>query len=743
MFCFMLLFIPIFLDATAKSQAFTSSGEMNISSCPITYYGQKYEKVYVGFSANKFAICFKGSYRPDFQNDCILMSGGTADRGDLSVLRREIPTGSGVHKLLPNLRYAGKCVNVIPLKDSQQSQVGFVFFHCVLLSVLFDFKMPVMDSVTFLLGMVYKTNTTINDPRICSTVICDVSGVATAISDCGPMERCQGNGSCVLNHLCTLTGSTIIDFTGRLQSVPDLCGYTLLSSPSLPGLRVVGVFKERRRKDVSFLDRLILQLADEGTEISLGQGSKVQLNDKDLTIGAISPMVSNGAMVHGMELSRDQKGVTAKIKASNYTVAVIFDGSTAIIHLTGPNGVDVQGICGHSSSELMHNETPFTVCRSYIDPEPFIKACTQTLCKYPAVDGLKCQFLEAYTQACRIQNNVIVKGWRPQGSSAVPQILCQDKFCSAHEFCGVDSTSGETRCICRAIFASKYKPANTFGEPVVCGDKSAAITLANCLLEDKGISYSVLHLNDHNCKGEMDNLTHMVTFGFNSENTCGTVILANNSQIIYKNTIVTQNISTLAVITRHDKVHMDFTCYYSQPDVKSLGIKFRHSSVIQQITSGEWNYSLSMEAYTSPERTEPVDSSSNIDLNQKLWVELKTGGLDENKVAMVIDSCWATDQPLPSGSLRYDLIIKGCPNPDDQTVKVERNGLGTSSYFSFNMFQFSGNQGEVYLHCKVELCVKQGRNCIQRCNQTQRARRSATPKYDDNNPAFISVAWSY
>ncbi|XP_017297448.1 uncharacterized protein LOC108251609 [Kryptolebias marmoratus] len=815
MFCFMLCLaaLAILPDATAKSQAFTSSGEMNISSCPITYYGQKYEKVYVGFSANKFAICFKGSYRPDFQNDCILMSGGTADRGDLSVLRREIPTGSGVHKLLPNLRYAGKCVNVIPLKDSQQSQIEQVELGNFEAQSILAIKTysgytnvdmeadALVNGLTVLkqtfqtsetnngvitdvsgcryAGMVYKTNTTINDPRICSTVICDVSGVATAISDCGPMERCQGNGSCVLNHLCTLTGSTIIDFTGRLQSVPDLCGYTLLSSPSLPGLRVVGVFKERRRKDVSFLDRLILQLADEGTEISLGQGSKVQLNDKDLTIGAISPMVSNGAMVHGMELSRDQKGVTAKIKASNYTVAVIFDGSTAIIHLTGPNGVDVQGICGHSSSGLNQDrvskyspagcethyddgvdstincnttakwcnllqETPFTVCRSYIDPEPFIKACTQTLCKYPAVDGLKCQFLEAYTQACRIQNNVIVKGWRPQGScSAVPQILCQDKFCSAHEFCGVDSTSGETRCICRAIFASKYKPANTFGEPVVCGDKSAAITLANCLLEDKGISYSVLHLNDHNCKGEMDNLTHMVTFGFNSENTCGTVILANNSQIIYKNTIVTQNISTLAVITRHDKVHMDFTCYYSQPDVKSLGIKFRHSSVIQQITSGEWNYSLSMEAYTSPERTEPVDSSSNIDLNQKLWVELKTGGLDENKVAMVIDSCWATDQPLPSGSLRYDLIIKGCPNPDDQTVKVERNGLGTSSYFSFNMFQFSGNQGEVYLHCKVELCVKQGRNCIQRCNQTQRARRSATPKYDDNNPAFISVAWSY
>lgn len=52
------------------------------------------------------------------------MSGGTADRGDLSVLTKEIPTGSGLHKLLPSLKNAGKCVNVIPLKDSQEAEVS-------------------------------------------------------------------------------------------------------------------------------------------------------------------------------------------------------------------------------------------------------------------------------------------------------------------------------------------------------------------------------------------------------------------------------------------------------------------------------------------------------------------------------------------------------------------------------------------------------------------------------------------
>lgn len=85
----------------------------------------------VAFDANRFAVCFNGLYKPGIKNDCILMSGGTADRGDLAVLSKEIPTGSGVHKLLPNLKNAGKCVNVIPLKDSQQSEVSvsFLFNH--------------------------------------------------------------------------------------------------------------------------------------------------------------------------------------------------------------------------------------------------------------------------------------------------------------------------------------------------------------------------------------------------------------------------------------------------------------------------------------------------------------------------------------------------------------------------------------------------------------------------------------
>lgn len=69
------------------------------------------------------------------------------------------------------------------------------------------------------------------------------------------------------------------------------------------------------------------------------------------------------------------------------------------------------------------------------------------------------------------------------------------------------------------------------GEPTACSQMSASVTLAKCLLDDHSIDYSALHLNDQACKGEMDNVTHMVTFSFDSTNTCGTVVMVS---VLYK-----------------------------------------------------------------------------------------------------------------------------------------------------------------------------------------------------------------
>ncbi|XP_035030545.2 alpha-tectorin [Hippoglossus stenolepis] len=738
MFC--ILYLAALSVLAGESQNFTSSGEMNITSCPITYYGQRYDKVYVGFNASRFAVCFNGEYEPGIKNDCILMSGGTADRGSMNIYAREIPTGSGVHDLLPNLKLAGKCVNVITLNDSQQSEIQQIelgnFGPQAILAIQTYSGYTPFDVVS----VVYKTNTTGRDPSICSTVSCDASGVAAAVSDCGPMERCNGNGSCISNNVCTVIGSTVIGFAGQVHAVPDRCGYTLFKTSSIPGFQVVGVFQERRRKDFSFLKRVILQLDTAGVQISLEQGSRVLLDTRELRLN------TTAMLVRGVELTKDQTGVTAKMSAFNFTVSVHFDGSITHVHLTGPNGPDAHGLCGNSSRtvseekvsthsvtgcDTQYNEAadptincststdwcnllkqaPFSACNMQHDPQPFITACTQTLCNYPEVDGLKCQFLEAYAGACSL-SNITVEEWKSQTRcSAFYHGFCQDTFCSDHEFCG-QKNKGGTGCVCRAMFASKYKSTGSFGEPMVCEQKAAKLTMAKCLLEDKGIDFSVLHLNDVDCKGQMDNETHMVTFSFDTHKTCGTVILANTSQIIYKNTIVNRNSSTYGIIHRQDSVHVDFSCLYDQPDIRNFAFTLSDSSITHHITSGQWIYNLSMKAFRDTDTKEALQQRGETQLDEKLLVELNADGLDDEMVVLVTESCWATDQPSPNGSLRYDLIIKGCPNPVDSTVTVKNNGQGASNSFSFHTFQFFGKDGEVFLHCRVVLCVKKGNTCI-------------------------------
>ncbi|XP_014185503.1 uncharacterized protein LOC106632455 [Haplochromis burtoni] len=174
---------------------------------------------------------------------------------------------------------------------------------------------------------VYKPGTVVNsDPQICSSVTCSETATLQT-SGCGPLEHCQGNGICVLASTCTVTGPTVIDVQGHMNSIQDRCAYSLFSTPLLPEFLVLGNFRDRRRKDVSFLDSVTLRV--DGHDIHLEQGGRVQLDDSTLTLS------SSSQLVHGVQLSKDQTGVTAKLSLSNLNISVFFDGNTAQIHVEG------------------------------------------------------------------------------------------------------------------------------------------------------------------------------------------------------------------------------------------------------------------------------------------------------------------------------------------------------------------------------------------------------------------------
>ncbi|XP_070849811.1 alpha-tectorin-like [Chaetodon trifascialis] len=730
-----LLFLSA-LIGLAGAEQFNGSSVVNISDCPITFYGKQYEELYVSYENETLVVCFDDYYNV-FQpaQDCILGPPVDTESANISISQTISNENLG---LVTTMLNDFEC-------DIQMSEYSDVneFETLVNGSTVDTFNFTSGNGTAIRAGgdisgcrhsgVVHKPGTNASEPEICYSQICNDTAVLI-ITECGPLDYCQDNSICILNPICTVSGPAVIGFQNHLISVEDRCAYTLLSGSSVSGLTVVGYFRERRRRDMSFLDSVTLQL-DRDDDVHLEQGGIVKLGNTTQTING-STVLSNG-----VDVSEDQTGVTAVKTIGSYTISVFFDGNTAQILFTGPPGEDptLGGLCanpsttlnnerlpGDSNCEVLYNDTAdssinctemtehcnllndtsFTTCHIRNDPAPYIDACVDTLCKYPAVDGLDCQFLDAYARDCSLHINDTVDSWRSTAVCSPPQPLCQGRICSDHEFCA-ETIGGEVGCFCRAIFAFPYKSNDTMGDPTVCEENSASLTLIGCLLEERGINYTTLHLNDQNCTGQMDEEDHMVTFSFNSNDTCGTEVMSNNSLLIYMNTITALN-SSSDNITRQDRVDIDFSCFYTQPDVKNMTFRIKESPVIEQFTSGTWNYTLTMKAYTDARHTEAVDSNTEVQLNQKIWVVLETDGLDDGLVAVVTDSCWVTNQ---AGSLRYNLIKDGCAKSDDETVNVVGNGVGLSNFFSFNMFKFTRSSGDVDLHCKLHLCATLNQTC--------------------------------
>lgn len=78
--------------------------------------------------------------------------------------------------------------------------------------------------------------------------------------------------------ICTLTGSTVIDFHSVVHSLPDRCVYSLMKPQGSSQFELLAGFMERRRQDVMFLDHLILWLNDPGVTIYLEQGGRARVS---------------------------------------------------------------------------------------------------------------------------------------------------------------------------------------------------------------------------------------------------------------------------------------------------------------------------------------------------------------------------------------------------------------------------------------------------------------------------------
>uniref|UniRef100_A0A8C1NAN1 Alpha-tectorin n=1 Tax=Cyprinus carpio TaxID=7962 RepID=A0A8C1NAN1_CYPCA len=291
--------------------------------------------------------------------------------------------------------------------------------------------------------------------------------------------------------------------------------------------------------------------------------------------------------------------------------------------------------------------------------------------------------------------------------------------CTEYEAC--QERSGVLGCVC----LDGQRPNLEFFDAVEsCASSTGSISLSRCQLFESGFSTETLHLNDPSCRGTLEDGRLLFNFD-NEDHICGTTLTSNRTHFIYQNAILSNLRSNdQSIISRARWMNITFSCAYPLIQTLSMPMGIRaEGGVISQEVPGQGRYEIHMVPYHDAQFTSPYEGEVEIQVNQQIYVAVEVLGVDESQIATVLDNCWATPVNDIDHDIRWSLIIRECPNPEDGTVEVLQNGNGTTSHFSFRMFTFSGNSDRIFLHCQVHLCLVNNGRCAQSCEVGYRRRR--------------------
>ncbi|KAL1276248.1 hypothetical protein QQF64_035871 [Cirrhinus molitorella] len=287
-----------------------------------------------------------------------------------------------------------------------------------------------------------------------------------------------------------------------------------------------------------------------------------------------------------------------------------------------------------------------------------------------------------------------------------PQKICN--ACTENEVC--QKRGGVYGCGC----LQRQRPnPEIFDAVESCASSTGSMSLSRCQLFESGFYPENLHLNDPRCRGTLED--GRLVFHFDNEaHICGTTLMSNKTHFIYQNSIqCTPRNTDQSVITRERWMNITFSCVYPliQTLSMTMGIQAEGGVVSKELPAGQGTYQIRMIPYHDAQFTSPFDGEVQLQVNQQMYVAVEVEGVDRNQIATVLDNCWATPVNDIDYHLRWNLIIRECPNPEDGTVEVLQNGIDTKSHFSFRMFTFTAISDHIFLHCQVHLCLVQSGRC--------------------------------
>lgn len=84
------------------------------------------------------------------------------------------------------------------------------------------------------------------------------------------------------------------------------------------------------------------------------------------------------------------------------------------------------------------------------------------------------------------------------------------------------------------------------------------------------------------------------------------------------------------------------------------------SIVNKRLPSGQGHYNLRMIPFEDASFRVPMTKNRNVEMeiDQRLYIEVQTEGVDDRQFSTILDSCWATPFNDASYPVRWNLITK-------------------------------------------------------------------------------------
>uniref|UniRef100_A0A8C3MNT7 Uncharacterized protein n=1 Tax=Geospiza parvula TaxID=87175 RepID=A0A8C3MNT7_GEOPR len=288
-------------------------------------------------------------------------------------------------------------------------------------------------------------------------------------------------------------------------------------------------------------------------------------------------------------------------------------------------------------------------------------------------------------------------------------------------------------CSCKPGFTGEF--CQDVVLKLACEEEHMKMMVRKEVFELLKIPLELVHLKNQACKvsekEEEGELFFAAILTGENHTACGSVIQQNSSHVSYSNAIESEQEAPRATISRSFQLEVHFSCIYAYQQLVRLPFTLTAVDKLVQLVVREGHFNVSMRLYKSPSYLEPYHLPGvAVPLTDTLYVLLKMEGQHQLKYFLLsVLDCWATPSPDPHQDTQHKLIEQGCPH-DETVTYLSAIGESTTAKFSFQMFQFVGYP-EVFLHCRVQLCVPDSPEpCAKQCPRHWRSRRALADDYN-------------